>query len=77
MAEQKFTVKLDSTQVSQLQQFVRDEIRKARGPVPTVTATSELAELRAKIEAMADEYERAGRLVTTGAVAGMLREWIA
>lgn len=37
---------------------------------------AELADLRARAEAIAEEYEREPRLIASGAVAGMLREWV-
>lgn len=35
-----------------------------------------LAELRTKAEAVAEEYERQPRQLSSGAVADMLREWV-
>lgn len=40
------------------------------------TNKAELAELRGKAVAVAEEYEREPRLFASGAVAGMLREWV-
>jgi multidrug resistance efflux pump len=39
-------------------------------------AEAELASLRANAEAVAEEYDREPRLIASGAVAGMLREWV-
>jgi len=39
-------------------------------------AEAELAALRAKAEAVAEEYGREPRVIAAGAVAGMLREWV-
>lgn len=80
MAEQKITVTLDPGQVARLQQFVRDEFRKAYGPrLVTPLAepiAAELADLRAKIDALAGEYQREPRWLRSVDVGLLMEEWI-
>lgn len=74
MAEQKITVKMDPLQVQQLQDFVRDEIRKERAANMRVEPKDSALRVRVEtlLDALMDKYSEDDD-IRAGVVSSWLR----